>query len=288
MQLLNNEIQRNQVQIHLRPKFVNRVIASSLRCVATLLVCLYSIFTWADTAPDYERETRLTEEAEAGLFDGEIVNLNDGQRDFFSIQFEPNESKMSGAVIVLHGRGFHADWPQVAGPLRVGLTEAGWTTLSLQMPVLEKDAKYYDYLEIIPLSFARLEAGVRYLREQNYQWVALIAHSCSVHMSMAWIKQVGDGQIDAYAGIGVGATDYKQPMLEPFPLEFMAVPVLDVYGSEDYPAVVRGAEKRRFAIIEAGNALSQQTEIEGPDHFFEDYEDELISVVSMWLSKARK
>ena len=39
-------------------------------------------------------------------------------------------------MIILHGRGYHPDWAEVANPLRVGLAE-GWNTLSLKMPVLD-------------------------------------------------------------------------------------------------------------------------------------------------------
>jgi hypothetical protein len=46
-----------------------------------------------------------------------------------------------------------------------------------------------------------------------------------------WVRKFRDGAIDAYIGIGMRATDYGQPMLEPFPLDGMKVPVLDVYGA---------------------------------------------------------
>jgi hypothetical protein len=45
------------------------------------------------------------------------------------------------------------------------------------------------------------------------------------------VRKFRDGAIDAYIGIGMRATDYGQPMLEPFPLDGMKVPVLDVYGA---------------------------------------------------------
>ena len=83
------------------------------------------------------------------------------------------------------------------------------------------------------------------------------------------------------------ATDYGQPMLERFPLERMSIPVLDVYGSEDYPAVIKGAERRISEIESAGNPQSMQIKIEGPDHFFEDYENELVTTVGEWIRQTR-
>ncbi len=237
----------------------------------------------AAESPDYEREERLAQEAIAGLFDGEVVYLNDGSREFLSLFSVADDANLNAAFILLHGRGFHPDWPQVVGPLREKFTDEGLTTLALQMPVLEKGAKYYQYLDILPLSFPRIEAGIQFLQSKGFDWIGVIAHSCSVHMSMAWIQARGDGAIDAYVGIGMEATDYKQPMLEPFPLEDMTVPILDVYGSEDYPAVIKGAVNRKIAIEIAGNAGSQTIEIPGADHFFEDYEDDLGDAIIAWL-----
>lgn len=256
--------------------------------LVAMLLLVASPVAIADREPDYEREERLAQEAIAGLFDGEVIYLNDGKREFLSLLSEPEDSEFDGAVLLLHGRGFHPDWPQVAGPLREGLGELGITTLSLQMPVLAKDAKYYEYLEILDESFPRIQVGIDYLMNSNYGWIAVVAHSCSVHMTMGWIKEIDNVPFDAYVGIGMGATDYGQPMLEEFPLSSIPVPVLDVFGDQDYPAVINAADRRAAAIVAAGNSRSQQIQLSGPDHFFEDYEDVLVETVGEWILAARK
>ena len=253
-----------------------------LAFLVTLLLSFGSVVN-ADLQPDYEREERLADEAIAGLFDGEVVYLNDGERDFLSILLEQEDSEFDGAVLLLHGRGFHPDWVQVVNPLREGLGDLGVTTLSLQMPVLAKDAKYYDYLEILDKSYPRIESGLEFLKSKGYEWIAVVAHSCSVHMTMEWIREVGDSALNAYVGIGMGATDYRQPMLEDFPITSMSVPILDIYGDADYPAVLREAEARKTAIELAGNPNSEQIELAGPDHFFEGFEDELVEAVGEWI-----
>ena len=266
---------------------VQKRMSVHVAVVAALLSVFFSAGSRADLQPDYEREKRLEQEAIAGLFDGEVVYLNDGNRDFLSILSEPDDLNYEGAILLLHGRGFHPDWPQVTGPLREGLGEMGMTTLSLQMPVLAKDAKYYEYLEILGESFPRIESGIELLRSKGYPRVVVVAHSCSVHMTMGWVKKVGDGLIDAFVGIGMGATDFGQPMLEEFPLSSMSVPVLDIFGDEDYPAVVKAADSRMSAISTAGNPKSSQVRLVGPDHFFEDYEDDLVEAVGEWILSLR-
>ncbi|MCW8928501.1 MAG: alpha/beta hydrolase family protein, partial [Gammaproteobacteria bacterium] len=154
---------------------------------------------------------------------------------------------------------------------------------SLQMPVMEKEAKYFDYVPLFPEAYPRIEAAIAYLREQGIEKIVLIAHSCGAHMAMHWIDTHGDGDIDAYVGIGMGATDYKQPMVQPFPLDKMAVPVLDVFASKDFPAVLRMAPERRAMIEKAGNPQSAQQMVDGAEHYFNGYNDELSTVIREWL-----
>jgi alpha/beta superfamily hydrolase len=128
----------------------------------------------------------------------------------------------------------------------------------------------------------RIEAALVYLRELGTDRIILVAHSCGVHMSMAWIRQYGDTGIDAYIGIGMGATDYRQPMREAFPFDRIRVPLLNVYGEADYPAVQRQAAQLEPLLAQI-NSRSAQRRVPGADHYFSGYETELTEVISDWL-----
>jgi pimeloyl-ACP methyl ester carboxylesterase len=244
------------------------------------LVCLSTLCLPAG-ASDIEREKRLASQIVDSIIDGEPVFLPSGDHEFLAIYTEADDAQ--GAVIIMHGRGFHPNWSDVAYPLRTGLVEQGWNTLSLQMPVLDKEAKFYDYLEIMDDAFPRIEAGIDYLQAQGNEKIVLIAHSCSVHMTMAWVDAGRMRDIDGFVGIGMGAVDYQQPMLKPFPLDRLKVPVLDVYGEEEYPAVKKGAPARLAAIHNAGNPKSTQITVPGANHYFTDEGDALLEVVGSWL-----
>jgi len=231
--------------------------------------------------PDFEREQRLADEIVDVILDGDPEWLEADGREFLAIYTEADEPR--AAVLILHGRGYHPDWADVANPLRVGLVDHGYATLSLQMPVLGKEAKYYDYVPIFPSAYPRIDAAVRWLREQGIDRVVLAAHSCSVHMSMAWLEQTAT-VIDGFVGIGMGATDYRQPMARPFPLARLQFPVLDVYGDEEYPAVIRHAPRRAEAIRSAGNARSSQIVVPEADHYFTDRGEALLETVTAWLN----
>jgi len=248
-----------------------------------ILAVLLALPAFPGHSSNRDREDRLVEEIEANLFDGELISLMPGADAFTAVQMASQTDTTRGGVILLHGRGFHADWPENIGPLRVGLSEAGWHTLSLQLPVLEKSAKYFDYLPVLPEVLPRIDAALAHLRNQNISPIVLLAHSCGAHMAMLWMEQYADQGIDAFVGIGMGATDYQQPMRHPFPFASLKVPVLDLYGELDYPAVHRLAPERLKLLNHGGNPLSKQVVATGADHYFSDNSEQLIKEVSDWL-----
>jgi hypothetical protein len=250
---------------------------------AICLLILLSSGQGAAVEPDFARETRLADEIVDVILDGDPEWLEADGREFLSIYTEADESR--AAIVILHGRGFHPDWGDTVNPLRVGLVEHGYSTLALQMPVLAKDARYYDYLPIFRYAHPRIEAGIKFLRDNGHQKIVLLAHSCGVHMAMSWIRANNDRSIDAFIGLGMGATDFGQPMQQPFPLERMQVPVLDLYGAEEFPAVIRFAPERKTMIETAGHANSRQIVLPDANHYFTDQGDPLVTVVANWLDQ---
>jgi hypothetical protein len=248
-----------------------------------MLVALIALWTAPAVSSDFERERRLGEEMVLNLFDGEAVTLNDGERDFLAAYIEAPDPR--GIVVLLHGRGFHPDWPEVVGPVRVLIAEAGWSTLSLQMPVLEPEAKYYDYVEIFPESDRRIDAGIRYAREQVDGPVVIFAHSCGAHMVMHWFDESSNGSIDGLVVAGMGATDYGQDLVEPFPLDQIHVPMLDVLGTREYERVLAMAPGRQQTLAGEGHPHSGQVFVKDADHYFKGKNAELARVVIEWLDQ---
>lgn len=239
--------------------------------------------------PDFEREQRMAGEIVDAILDGEPVELaTDSGRRFLGI-YTQNASELPtrGTVVILHGRGFHPDWADVVQPLRVGLTEHGWNTLSIQLPVLEKGAKYNDYVKVFSDAIPRIDAGLRLAGDRDPGKVVLIAHSCGSHMAQHWLLSGGPvaaARIDAFVGIGMGATDYGHPMVEPFALDKLAVPSLDVYAERDFPAVLRTAPERWQLMRRGGHPKNAQVRIPDTEHYFVDRGAALVDAIASWLS----
>ena len=262
---------------------MNKLIVGS---VIVLMVFSSSVFAKSEAGkPDLEREKRMASEVEDAVLDGDVIFLKEGDHDFMAIDQAP-EGDTKGAVIILHGRGFHPNWQDTVFPLRTQLPEKGWHTLSLQMPVLVKTAKYYDYVPLFSQAGPRIDAGIEHLKEQGIDNIILLAHSCGAHMAMEWVRskegKAGDS-IKAYIGAGMGATDFAQKMAKPYPLDTMTIPVLDLFGSKEYSGVLNKAPARLMQITKAANPKSQQVVVPGANHYFTDKGDELVLAVSKWL-----
>ena len=64
----------------------------------------------------------------------------------------------------------------------------------------------------------------------------------------------------------------------------MTLPVLDLYGENDLPAVLKGAQRRAASIKDVKR--SQQVMAPQADHFFNNQQAELVRYVRDFLDKA--
>ena len=251
--------------------------------VITLCLLPYPLISSADNLPDYAREQRITEQIEPEIFDGEAQWLNDGERKFLGIYI--HQENASGTVILLHGRDVSAEEQELINPLRVGLAENGWSTLSLQMPVLEKGKTYYDYLPILNFASPRIEAAITFARSQSDGKIIIAAHSCGAHMANNWFNQQPDHGVDGYIAMGLGATDKGQSLKTPIPIARLDIPVLDIYGSAEFSGPL-GTVKNRLAMLKKNShPYSEQIKVNGANHYFTGYGDIMVAHLSRWLQQ---
>ncbi len=243
-----------------------------MKLLSLLSLLLATTFTLTLQASDFEKEQRWKEQVVGDLFDGEPVTLNDGQLDFLGLIIQTNSAK-ENAIVILHGVGAHPDWPQVVNPLRVQLAEAGWTTLSIQLPVLNNEAAPEAYDAIIGEASPRIAAALEFLQNQGAKGSYIIAHSMGSRMASDFLANT-DNAAKGFVGIGmnVGTVEY---------FDQYALPVLDIYGSDDLPGVLDSAADR--ASRASGNPRYTQVMVDGADHFFNGAEDALLARVTAWL-----
>ncbi len=220
-------------------------------------------------AADYAREKRWADEILQGLIVGDSIYLTQkNSHQFLGLYAAASEAKTG--VVLVHGMGVHPDWG-VIGTLRQQLFDFGYTTLSIQMPVLASDADFLTYPVVFPEAIERLQLAVAYLRGKGFSHIVIVSHSMGSRMSRLYMITK---PIDVDAWIALSLTQGET-------FDGIGVPVLDIYGENDLSHVLASTELRRFSL--RANLTSKQIRIPNADHFFGGQEDAMIREVKRYL-----
>jgi pimeloyl-ACP methyl ester carboxylesterase len=237
-----------------------------------VLVLLLMVAPLASGA-DYGREKKWADEITPGIVVGDPVYLEEKSGHKFLTIYTVVPNAQAGLIIV-HGIGVHPDWGLI-NTLRTALADHGYTTLSIQMPVLAAEARAEDYGATFGEAAERLQIAVEFLRARGYQKIAIVSHSMGSRMTQAYFTRHPGAPVDAWVCIGLGgAEDFRH----------MTLPVLDLYGENDLPAVLQGAQRRAASIRDVPR--SQQLMAPQAEHFFRNQQAELVRYVKDFLDKA--
>lgn len=245
-----------------------------------ILLCILMLMFNQAFASDLEKEQRWADQIVDALLDGEEIWLKSGQHDFLSIYTE-SEEPSEKAIIVVHGTGVHPDWAQVVSPLRVEMINYGWNTLSVQMPILNNEATYDDYVPLYPEVPARLKAAEELLLEKGIKEIAYVAHSQGATMTAYYLAGY-QSSAKAFVAIGMGATQKDSELNSADSLKSIKLPVLDIYGEHDLPGVLATVAKRAAGAQNNADYVQQQVPEAG--HFFDNENEQLIDAVQQWLN----
>lgn len=232
-----------------------------------LLAIMLAAFALTATAQDYEREARWRAEVVPNIVVGEPVDIAHGGRSFLGLYTAAAGAKT--AVVIVHGIGVHPDHG-VIGTLRMALADRGYSTLSIQMPVLAADAAQEAYPPLFPDAAQRIARAAEWLRAKGYRDLVLVSHSLGARMANAYFDSQPNA-FRAWAALGFGV-DFSRTFVQRRP-----VPVLDVYGERDLPAVLAARLPRAQTI--GGIPGSHQVRIAGADHFYAGQEKALVDTL---------
>ena len=240
---------------------------------------------WAQTLSDTDKEQRWAEQVIDTLFDGEAIWLEaDGHR-FLGIDMESPEGQSQRAAIVVHGIGVHPNWDQVIRPLRVGLVDYGWHTLSIQMPILPNEAEGLEYEPLFDEVTGRIEAAIDDLQEGGADEIVIIAHSMGASMALRYLADVTGTPVRALALVGMQGGYENMVHDNVAALRTVSLPVLEMYGSDDLPGVVNFAARKASAAYSGKNPSYRQVRVDGANHFFDDRDEILVKTIAEWLEE---
>jgi len=248
-----------------------------------LIILFFYLLTPILQASDLAKEKRWADQIVDGLITGDAEWLPVNDLKVLSI-YTPSETEPArGAAIILHGIGAHPDWPDVIHPLRTRLPEAGWTTLSVQMPILPNEASGIDYLPLLPEVSPRIDAAVDFLQAQGINNIVIIAHSLGTVMTSYYLSKKPTPEVRAFVGISMTEIENDRRMSNVTMLKNIAIPVLDIYGSLDEEHVRDYAQQRLQSAMSANNQAYQQVVIKEANHFYNGKDDKLLEVTQGWI-----
>ncbi|MCH8163941.1 MAG: DUF3530 family protein [Proteobacteria bacterium] len=245
------------------------------------------MLTYQVSAKDIQAQNREQQIAEklALIVDAdEIVSLKASGGRFIGIYQRAKMGESRGVVILAHGMGAHPDWPDVISPLRTQLPEFGWSTLSIQMPILSPEEPVAEYGKTLKIAKSRLNAAIDYLHTWEIEQIILLGYSFGAVQVASYLASGKNKNVKAFVSVSMLSQKFIKPGLDVFKLiGGIDLPMLDIYGDEDLPDVRRGSDDRRLAASKNGNRDFKQIELKHAGHHYQGVEDALVEQIQIWL-----
>jgi dienelactone hydrolase len=259
-------------------------ILTSLRVGALAFLLFASAAHAQAQTSDYAREKRWADEIVPALMVGDAVWLQGARsHKFLALYTEARPVKPSpGAkaprpgVVLVHGMGVHPEFGAVGG-LRARLADAGYTTLSVQMPILASDAPAEGYPALFGEGAERLAAAAAFLQNKGHPRIALVSHSMGSRMVNHYLAANPKAPLAGWVSLAISSGEFDPKGLGGFP-------VYDIYAEKDFPVVLQHASQR--ARLLARIPGSQQAMVNGSDHYFSGKDRELATLVGLMLDPA--
>ena len=226
-----------------------------------------------EPAIDYAREDRWAREVVPSIVVGDAVWLATPARPMVLAILTTPPAEAKGGVIILHGLGVHPDFGMIGG-VRTYLADAGYVTLSVQMPVLAAGASRNDYAVALPAAAERIGTAIAFMRRKGITKIAIVSHSMGATMADAYLARTDAAKIDAWVPVGM-LVDFATPPREP---------VQDIIAENELVEVAAAAPGRAKRLPR--DACSGALTIAGTDHYFEHRQKELAGAIAAFLHRA--
>lgn len=220
------------------------------------LTWLMAVFFIAPAVADLDAESRLNSTMlQAPDIEGEVLEIGDPAAPVVAIYRRQRLAEARGGAILLHDSHRNADHREVIRPLRLGLSESGWHTLSLQLPVAYAgDARPLDAPGREEIA-RRLGHGIDYLKSQSINHQVVIACGDSATAAIAEIATNPAAEVKALILISSDAGMHPEDgALEALPQ--VKVAMLDVVAQFDR-RTSEAAQRRRDLAGKPGQTVRQ-------------------------------
>jgi len=246
--------------------------------------------------PSADPEELVVARLKANSAAAEQVELDVAGKKVLALLRKETRGRTEGGLILLHDAGAHADWEHVVGVLRRELTEFGWTTLSLQLPVPAPGMPPAAYGTLTEQCQQRAAAAIGHLKGQGVRNIVVLGHGLGALCATNFAATQKDPALRGLILIGMeGYTTLEPPQDSTALLAQVSVPIYDLYGYGDSTAV-RSAGEQRLLLGRRLNRQRAEADAryrerpfyrqfvqDGADHFFSAQQALLVKRIYGWL-----
>jgi pimeloyl-ACP methyl ester carboxylesterase len=218
----------------------------TFRTINIALCCITFLGLQPANAQDYDREARWEEQVVSQLVVGDAVKIRAASGKEFLGLYTAGKST-SKAIILLHGVGTHPDFG-ITGQLRTSLSDLGYTTLAIQLPVQPSQAKLDDYYpKVFGDAKNRINQSIAWLAAKGFDRPVLLSHSMGSWMANEYLDEnFSKNSVSAWVCMSLTGS-YSWTMRR------YTIPVLDVYAENDIAPALASAGRRKLALSSAGS-----------------------------------
>lgn len=247
----------------------------------SIIACLASGET---PATDVHRERQIADELGSRANPDEAIRLEASGLEFQGLYREAVSKDPGGGVILLHGRHSNQDAAAFVRPLRLGLPEHGWSSLSLAMPVPDPD-DLQGNANLLPEAVARLHSGVAFLERKNTGNIAILALDTGAWAALSYLARSPDRAVKAAVLLDAApASELDPPPIAPDTLSTIRLPVLEILSGRISARAGDDASRKRADM--KPSATYRLLVLDEPDHGWQDIGDFLVNRIHGWLKRA--
>ena len=220
---------------------------------------------------------------ESAQYSAQREKLEASGQKFYGLYRQNHYRTAKGAVLILHDRNQHPDWPSVIHPIRAGLPAFGWSTLSIQLPVSDNTATNGAFTRQTEESAARIRAGIDFLQSKGHKALAIVGYGMGARLAVRTLGDMSQSPIKSLVLISMdnqGGAQALEPGSDLFRIE---IPVLDVVGGFETKSVLAAARTRRQHRDKM--RLYRSLVIAGANHEYQRQQDILVKRIRGWLSR---
>lgn len=256
----------------------------------TLLIVMLLSLSVSEAA-NQAREQLIANELASQNAPNEALWLTDEKGPFFTLKADHGSVQRQGGIILLHDMEGHPDWPEVIAPLRNGLPEKGWPTLSVQLPLLSEASQLtpQDQQRIIDESLTRIAAAVEHFTDTGIYNIVLIGQGLGAtaisRFLSADLKKDHAIYIKAFIALRFRVHQQLEEEYQPQALLKLKtnLPILDIIGTQLSPLERQQAQLRKRVAKQSQNANYRQEPLANANNNFRNAESFLLLRINGWL-----